>query len=165
MGSGARWRQCRLSLGGVPLWLPSQTKFGARKSKPKENIALRPFWLSLGALSLGCGVAGSVLPLLPTTPFLLLSAYAFARSSPRLHRWLTRHSQFGPLIRNWRLYGAIDRRTKLVAVAVMIFTPLITWIIGAPLWALGTQIVVLLVAASFVVTRPEVPLGGTNGTD
>ncbi len=119
------------------------------------NGAVRSAWLAVGVLSLGCGMAGVILPLLPTTPFVLFSAYAFAQSSPRLHRWLTQHARFGPLIRNWRLYGAIDRRTKIIAFTVMLLTPAITWVIGAPPWALAAQIVVLLGAATFVGTRPE----------
>ncbi|MCG8435160.1 MAG: YbaN family protein [Gammaproteobacteria bacterium] len=120
-----------------------------------ENGATRPLWLAVGVVSLGCGAAGAVLPLLPTTPFVLLSAYAFARSSPSLHRWLIRHPHFGPLIRNWQLYGAIDRRTKFIAVAIMVLTPFITWLIGAPPWALAAQCVVLAGAATFVLTRPD----------
>ena len=129
--------------------------------------AARPVWLAVGILSLACGIVGVVLPLLPTTPFLLVSAYAFAQSSPRLHRWLLRHRRFGPLIRNWQRYGAIDRPTKIVALTVMALTPPVTWLIGAPAWALAAQIVVLLCAATFVGTRPEnpVPKKGTEGRD
>lgn len=121
------------------------------------NGASRPIWFAFGALSLGCGVVGAVLPLLPTTPFVLLSAYAFARSSPRLHRWLVLHPQFGPLISNWQRYGAIGRRAKIVSVVAMVLTPFVTWMVGAPLWALGAQILVLAGAIGFVVTRPEGP--------
>jgi uncharacterized membrane protein YbaN (DUF454 family) len=115
----------------------------------------RPFWLLLGLLAIALAAAGVVLPLLPTTPFLLVAAFAFARSSPRLHAWLLSHRYFGPLIENWRRHGAIDRRTKTVSVAVMAATPGMTWAIGAPLWALGTQVSVLVVCAIFIVTRPE----------
>ncbi len=119
------------------------------------RVAIRYMWITFGVLSLVCGAVGVVLPLLPTTPFLLLSAYAFARSSPRLHAWLMRHPQFGPLIENWRRYGAIDRRTKIISVATMVAAPLLTLVIGAPIWAIACQIVVLLGAATFVLTRPE----------
>ncbi len=116
----------------------------------------RLIWIALGVMSFACAVAGAVLPLLPTTPFLLLSAYAFARSSPRLHGWLIAHPYFGPLIDDWHRYGAISRSTKMVSVAVMAATPLVTWALGAPLWVLATQVFVLMGAGTFVVTRPEV---------
>ena len=62
------------------------------------GVMIRIFWLLFGLLATGLAFAGALLPLLPTTPFLLLAAYAFARSSKRLHDWLLNHRQFGPLI-------------------------------------------------------------------
>jgi len=115
----------------------------------------RLFWRALGTLSLGCGAAGAVLPLLPTTPFLLLSAYAFARSSPRLHDWLVGHPRFGPLILDWQRHGAIARRTKLLALAVMAATPLVSWGLGVAPWILAVQVAVLSASGLFVATRPE----------
>lgn len=120
----------------------------------------RPFWIAAGLLALGLGALGAVLPLLPTTPFILLAAFCFARSSPRLHDWLVGHRIFGPLIGNWEREGAISRRVKIIAVATMAVTPVITLLIGAPLWALLAQIAVLACAAAFVLTRPE-PSSGT----
>lgn len=117
----------------------------------------RLMWRAVGFVALACGVVGIVLPLVPTTPFLLVAAYAFQRSSPRLHTWLRTHSHFGPIIENWRRTGAIDRRTKGTAVLVMIATPLVTWCLGAPPWVLGLQGVLLAGAALFVLTRPGVP--------
>lgn len=58
-------------------------------------MPVRALWLTLGLVSTACGVAGVVLPLVPTTPFLLLAAYAFARSSPRLHNWIMMHPRLG----------------------------------------------------------------------
>ena len=112
-------------------------------------------WLFIGLVSLLSGIAGILLPLVPTTPFILLSAFAFARSSPRLHCWLVTHARFGPIITNWERYGAISRRTKIVAVAVIALTPILTLMIGAPLWALVAQILVLAGVVFFIVTRPE----------
>ena len=57
--------------------------------------SLKVLWLTLGLLATACGVAGIVLPLVPATPFLLLAAFAFARSSPRLHGWLVAHPRLG----------------------------------------------------------------------
>ena len=115
----------------------------------------RIIWLAGGLVSLGLGIVGAVLPLLPTTPFVLLAAYCFARSSPRLQLWLESHRIFGPMIANWRAHGAISKRTKISSVAVMAASPFLTWALGAPMWALVAQIVTLIGAATFVVTRPS----------
>lgn len=117
----------------------------------------RLLWLLAGFLFVAIGAVGVVLPLLPTTPFLLLAAYCFTRSSPRMNRWLHSHKTFGPLINNWNRYGSIDRRSKRVAMAVILLTPAITVIIGVPWWALASQIAVLAIAATFVLTRPDPP--------
>jgi uncharacterized membrane protein YbaN (DUF454 family) len=95
-----------------------------------------------------------VLPLLPTTPFLLVAAFAFARSSERLDTWLRKHRTFGPLIENWHRDGSIDRKSKRIAIIVILLTPVITWLCGAPLWIIACQIVVLSAAAMFILTRP-----------
>lgn len=115
----------------------------------------RPLWILSGLVALALGALGAVLPLLPTTPFILLSAFCFARSSPRLHDWLLTHRIFGPLILNWEREGAISRRAKIAAVSMMAITPVITILIGAPIWALLAQIAVLAGAATFVLTRPS----------
>ena len=81
--------------------------------------AARITWLVIGILSLGLGALGILLPLLPTTPLVLLAAFSFARSSDRLHQWLLEHDVFGALIENWRQYGAISRRAKIVSVISM----------------------------------------------
>jgi uncharacterized membrane protein YbaN (DUF454 family) len=70
-------------------------------------------------LSLALGIAGIFLPLLPTTPFLLLSAWCFIRSSRRLYQWLVHHPVFGMYIRNYLLYRAIPRKTKIFAVILL----------------------------------------------
>lgn len=76
----------------------------------------------LGTLSLGLGVAGIFLPLLPTTPLLLLAAWCFVRSSPRLYDWLLNHPRLGEYIRNFREYRAIPLRVKVVSVAMVWLT-------------------------------------------
>lgn len=115
---------------------------------------MRPVWLLVGATATACGVAGIVLPLVPTTPFLLLAAYAFARSSPRLHTWLINHPRFGPLIRDWRDHGAIGARAKSLAVAVMLATLLGGVLAGLPVWILAVQAAILACVAAFLLSRP-----------
>jgi uncharacterized membrane protein YbaN (DUF454 family) len=119
----------------------------------------RIFWLAVGFLTLGLAIAGAVLPLLPTTPFLLLATYAFARSSKRLHSWLLDHKIFGNLIKNWQRNGSIDRRTKLVSVTAMFAVLGVSWGLGVGSILLIVQAGVLLLAAAFVLSRPSVTQG------
>lgn len=107
-----------------------------------------------GLVSVAIGAVGVVLPLLPTTPFLLIAAFAFARSSSRLDRWLREHRTFGTLIDNWHSDGSIDRKAKRIAIVVILMTPVITWVLGAALWIIVCQVVVLSAAAVFILTRP-----------
>lgn len=75
----------------------------------------------LGFVFLGLAILGILLPILPGTPFLLLSAWFFARSSERWHQWLLKSQLFGPLIGNWEANRCISRRTKAVALFSMVF--------------------------------------------
>lgn len=116
---------------------------------------MRLFWITLGLCCVAAAIAGVVLPLVPATPFLLLAAFAFSRGSPRLEAWLVNHARFGPIINNWRAEGAIGRRAKLLALAMIAATPVITWIIGAGATVLAIQVAVLSAVAAFIATRPE----------
>lgn len=116
---------------------------------------MKLLWQMFGLACIGAAAAGIVLPLVPATPFLLLAAFAFARSSPRLEAWLLGHPRFGTLITDWRAEGAIGRGPKTIALTSMVATPGITWMIGGSATVLTIQIVVLSVAALFVLSRPE----------
>jgi uncharacterized membrane protein YbaN (DUF454 family) len=74
----------------------------------------------LGFLFLGLAIIGALLPVLPSTPFLLLSAWFFARSSEKWHKWLLNSNLFGPILRNWEENRCINLRTKVVAIVMMI---------------------------------------------
>lgn len=91
---------------------------------PAESAAPLPLvtrWalLVLALLSLALGVIGIFVPVLPTVPFILLSAWAAARSSPRLLAWLESHTSFGPMLVEWRRGGVVRRHAKWTATAVM----------------------------------------------
>ena len=118
------------------------------------DIGIRVFWLLTGLTSVAIGAVGVALPLLPTTPFLLIAAFAFARSSTRLNSWLREHQTFGPTIENWHRDGSIDRKVKRIAIIFILATPVITWLFGAPLWVIICQIAILSAAAVFILTRP-----------
>ena len=116
---------------------------------------MRYFWLSLGLFSLSMGMIGVVVPLLPTTPFILLAAYCFARSSKRLHDWLLNHRHFGPLIENWREHRAIRRSAKVVSTVSIVAIVAISMLFGVKTWILVTQLVVLSGVLVIIWTRPE----------
>ena len=80
----------------------------------------RTVYKPLGFLFLALGLLGIPLPILPSTPFILLAAWFFARSSEKWHSWLLSSNLFGPIIRNWENNRCISRRTKLVAVITML---------------------------------------------
>jgi len=114
-------------------------------------------WLSIGYISVGLAFIGALLPLMPTTVFLLIATYAFTRSSKRLHAWLLSHKQFGPLINNWQKHRAIENKTKIKAVSVMAATFVLSLILGASALILVIQLAVLGTVALFIITRPDMP--------
>lgn len=116
---------------------------------------MKAFWFLLGCLSVALGILGAALPLLPTVPFLLLAAFCFARSSPRVHAWLVTHPRLGPPIENWRRSGAISRHAKRLASLSMAAAFLLAWAVGAGAVALSVQAGVLCLVATFIWTRPE----------
>jgi hypothetical protein len=117
----------------------------------------RSLWLLIGLASLALGIAGVVLPLLPTTPFVLLAAYCFARSSPRLHDWLLGHRLFGPLIANWQRHRDISPRAKLLALLSMAGVLGLSVAMGAPQRVILIQALILPATALFIATRPNGP--------
>ena len=80
---------------------------------------MRIVWLFLGLTALMLAGAGVVLPLLPATPFVILAAFCFARSSPALHDRLHASRTFGKAIRDWRTHRAISRKGKTASVLAM----------------------------------------------
>lgn len=106
-------------------------------------------------MSLTLGVIGIVLPGLPTTPFVLLAAWAAARSSERLHAWLRAHRVFGPMIRDWQASGAVSRRAKWAASLTMLACAVVMFATAPRLWMAATGSVVMLVVGVWLWLRPE----------
>lgn len=117
----------------------------------------RAGFMALGFLMVALGVVGAFLPLMPTTIFLILAAWFFGRSSPRLESWMLNHPRFGQTLRDWRTQGAMPRRAKIMACGGMIFGYGLLWFIAKPgIWFAAIAGVLMIVCAVYIVTRPEV---------
>lgn len=107
----------------------------------------RIFLIAIGSLALGLGILGIFLPLLPTTPLLLLAAACYIRSSKRLYNWLITNKRFGPYIRNYREGNGIPLKAKVVGVTLLWISMLFTVIFVVPL--IAVKILLLGIAAYF----------------
>lgn len=118
-------------------------------------LSLKYLWIGLGWFFVVLGLIGIALPLLPTTPFLLLAAICFSKGSDNIYRWLINHPTLGPPIVNWREKRAITRRSKIVATLSMLILLVITPLVGAPWWAAAVQAAVLTMVAIFLWRQAE----------
>jgi uncharacterized protein len=117
---------------------------------------LRPFYFVLGVLMVILGIIGVFVPLMPTTTFLIVAAWCFARSSRRAETWLLQHRHFGPPIVAWRQSRAIARRHKYMSIGGMSLGMLLFVVTAHPSWWLALVVAAALSAcAVFVATRPE----------
>ena len=121
---------------------------------PLSTLA-RAVYLGLALLFLVLGIVGAFLPVLPTTPFILLSAWAAARSSPRLLGWLENHTAFGPMIRDWRRGGVVSRKAKWMSSGFMAASG--AWLLWSshPRWVAWAAIACMGSVAAWLWRRPE----------
>lgn len=129
----------------------SSARSGARTSSTR-----RAAFIALGALSFALGAAGAFLPLLPTVPFLVLAVWCFARSSPRLERYILDHPRLGPPVHRWREHGVVSLRAKLLATLWLTVSSMATWHAGGPRLGAIASVVCALVLL-FLWTRPSRP--------
>jgi uncharacterized membrane protein YbaN (DUF454 family) len=115
---------------------------------------VRIVYLALGMISLLIGAVGVVVPLLPTVPFMLLAAFFFARSYPRLERWLVQHPSFGRHIQAWRTRRAISRKGKAAALACFGLSAILGMVLLPPPWELA-PLAVALIGSCWIATRAE----------
>lgn len=122
---------------------------------------VRGLFLVLGFGFVALGVAGIFLPVLPTTPFMLLAAACFARSSERFHHWLLHHRLLGATVREWEQHRSIRRRTKWIAIVTMAATLAVSVIFFVPHPAL--QVALALFGLALAIYLYRIPSRDPSG--
>jgi hypothetical protein len=117
----------------------------------------RSFFLFIGFLALGLGIVGMALPVLPTTPFLLLAGSMFMRSSDRWSDWLFNHRVFGPTIQNYLEHKAVAKQSKVLAMALLWPTIIISVYLVDPLWVKALLILIAIAVSIHVLSLKTIP--------
>lgn len=105
----------------------------------------KPLLIALGLVSVGLAVIGIFLPVLPTTPLLLLALACFAKSSEKLHNWLMEQKTFGPLIRQWHDTRSMTRKAKICAIVTIVIAG------GISLLSVDRVLLKVLLAAMLII--------------
>ncbi len=131
------------------------------KDDPAE-ITLSPtaryLLLAVGWLFLALGAIGAFLPVVPTVPFLIVTAWAWSKSSTRLHAWLYQNPTYGPYLVAWSKYGVIPRRAKVLAVGMMaVGWVAMTVFVARSFWLPLIVGAVEVAVSVFILTRPSAP--------
>lgn len=116
----------------------------------------RGLLIILGWLAVMLATLGVVLPLLPTTPFLLLAAWCFARSSPRFHHWLLYRSWFGAYLRHWQQHRALPPGAKGKAVLLIVVTFAVSLWLVKLWWVRGILLVILAALLTLMLRLPVI---------
>lgn len=127
-----------------------------RGPEKKLGPVMRLLVLGIGWFFVGLGAIGIFLPVLPTTPFLLISLWAFSTSSPRLHKWLYTHPRFGPWLVAWSRYHVIPLKAKILAVTMMLGSWLYVTFMVAQTWMLPAMLgVIMITVFAYILTKPS----------
>ena len=126
--------------------------------------AVRYMLLAVGWLFLALGAIGVFLPVMPTVPFLLVTAWAWSRSSHRLHKWLYRNKTYGPHLIAWNKYGVIPKHAKILAIGMMaVGWVVMTVFLVTSFWIPAVVGVIELAVAVFILSRPSSVPGDRTG--
>lgn len=113
------------------------------------------FWRLLAIISLLLGLIGMLLPVVPTVPFIIVSAWAGGKGWPALERWLLAQPHLGPAIIQWRLYGIVPRKAKYLAIGMMLVSAILLQFTMAMQWLKLTVPLIMLIVATWLWLRPE----------
>jgi uncharacterized membrane protein YbaN (DUF454 family) len=117
---------------------------------------MKPLYLLLGWCTFGLGAVGAFVPGLPTVPLMLVALWAFSRSSQRFHDWLYSHRVFGPPLQQWKEYGVIPVRAKVVAIVTMAASLLYMFAYAEmALWIRVVTLLLMAVGAGFILSQPS----------
>ncbi len=127
---------------------------------------MRVFYFSLGWLFFALGAIGALLPVMPTTPFMLLALWAFSQSSERFHNWLYNHRFFGPPLQKWQQYRVIPLPAKIVSVSFMsISLVYMTLFVPVPIWVKAIIASLMAYGAWFILTKPSYAPSDNSAND
>lgn len=121
-----------------------------------RRVAMLAFWRTLALVSCALGILGAFLPVLPTTPLLLVAVWAASKGWPQLEAWLIGHPRYGPPIRRWRDHRAVPRSAKWLASATMLASAAAVALSQAPLAVKLGVTAFLAVVALWLWRRPEI---------
>jgi uncharacterized membrane protein YbaN (DUF454 family) len=115
-------------------------------------------YFTLGWVFFGAGFIGVFLPVIPTTPFMLLALWGFSRSSPRFHDWLHTHRVFGPPLQQWNNHRVIPPFAKYTAVFFMTASLFYLWMfLSMALWIKLVALALIGAGCWFVLSKPSFP--------
>lgn len=120
-----------------------------------QNRALRFILFSVGVISLSLGFIGAFLPVLPTTPFVLLAAWCFVKSSPKAHQWIYRQPMIGDALKNWEQNRAIARKSKITAISLIAISAIVIGFKVDIVWIKTVVLLILATVSIFIATRNE----------
>lgn len=119
---------------------------------------MKTLYFSLGWFFFVVGAIGVVLPVLPTTPFMLLALWAFSKSSQRFHNWLYQHKFFGPPLQMWNKHHVIPIQAKVISLSAMLISLLYILIFASHHYIFKVSAsLIMLYGAFFILTKPSHP--------
>ncbi len=112
-------------------------------------------WRACALIALAVGLLALAVPVLPTTPFLIVAAWAGGKGWPALERWLIGHPTYGPHIRAWRERGAVSRPAKAIAITMMLLSAVGMQYTPLPPWVRGSAPILILMVAIWLWRTPD----------